>query len=233
MKILKYFLFTLTFLTYIQVLYPQNNNNPWQIAVLSIENSELWWGQLESSIISFEVRDSLGNPISGKVVVRFKIVWSINSSDEYLSPASDTTDEQGRVQTVIHTGSLNISNVVQVQASIDNTIIKSSPLPIYIHTKPTQVARSKDLSLKDFELNQNYPNPFNPLTTISYSVPIKSNISLEVLNILGERIALLDEGEKEIGINTVQWNANISSGIYYFRLNTIKGSFVRKILLIK
>ncbi|MCI0708241.1 MAG: T9SS type A sorting domain-containing protein [Ignavibacteriae bacterium] len=85
-----------------------------------------------------------------------------------------------------------------------------------------------------FELAQNYPNPFNPETSIRYSLPVGSKVRLTVYSILGQELAVLDEGEKSAGWHTIRWNAvSQPSGIYFVRLQA--GSFVstRKVVLLK
>jgi hypothetical protein len=73
-----------------------------------------------------------------------------------------------------------------------------------------------------FILEQNYPNPFNPSTRISFAVPVKSNVTLEVYNLIGERLMTLMQGEVEAGTETVTFNANgLSSGIYLVKMNAI------------
>ena len=86
----------------------------------------------------------------------------------------------------------------------------------------------------DFSLSQNAPNPFNPITTISFSLPYSSNVTLKVYNMLGEQIATLTDGIFSAGVHSVEWNASeFSSGIYFYRIET--GSFVdtKKLLLLK
>jgi hypothetical protein len=86
----------------------------------------------------------------------------------------------------------------------------------------------------DYALQQNYPNPFNPTTTISYSSPLKSQVSLVVYNTLGESITQLINEEKEAGKYSVEFNASgLPSGIYFYKLQA--GSFVenKKMVLIK
>ncbi|MBU0561782.1 MAG: T9SS type A sorting domain-containing protein [Bacteroidetes bacterium] len=76
-----------------------------------------------------------------------------------------------------------------------------------------------------FELKQNYPNPFNPSTTISFSLPANSFVTLEVFNAIGEKIQTLFEGNKNAGVHEVNFNPeNLSSGVYYYKLTT--GNFV-------
>jgi len=70
-----------------------------------------------------------------------------------------------------------------------------------------------------FELMQNYPNPFNPSTTIRYRLAQQSRVVLEILNVRGQRVVLLVEGEQPPGTHRVQWHPDAAaSGIYFYRL---------------
>jgi hypothetical protein len=85
-----------------------------------------------------------------------------------------------------------------------------------------------------FELEQNYPNPFNPSTTINYSIPASSFVTLKLYDVLGNEIANLVNEEKEAGRYSVEFNATtLPSGIYFYRLQA--GSFVetKKMVLMK
>ena len=85
-----------------------------------------------------------------------------------------------------------------------------------------------------FELSQNYPNPFNPTTTISFSLPLKSFATLKVFDITGREVASLINEELSAGKYSQSWNAlNVSSGVYFYRLEA--GSFVqtKKLVLLK
>ncbi len=77
------------------------------------------------------------------------------------------------------------------------------------------------VSNKDFDycLEQNYPNPFNPETTIKFSLPVKSEVSLTLFNLLGETVQTVLSGIKEGGVHEVKIRCNnLTSGIYYYRL---------------
>lgn len=69
-----------------------------------------------------------------------------------------------------------------------------------------------------FRLEQNYPNPFNPATTISYVLPVRSSVRLQVFNVLGQLIAELIGDEQNVGFHSVVWKANVPSGIYFYRI---------------
>jgi hypothetical protein len=89
----------------------------------------------------------------------------------------------------------------------------------------------------DYELIQNYPNPFNPSTSIEFSLPKFSNVSLKVYNMQGTEVAALlnnvklNGGRYKFDLNAGDYN--LSSGVYFYRLTT--GDFVstKKMLLIK
>ena len=83
-------------------------------------------------------------------------------------------------------------------------------------------------------LSQNYPNPFNPSTTIKYSIPKQSYVTLKVYDILGNEIETLANEEKPAGEYEVTLDAvNLPSGVYFYRLQA--GSFVetKKMILLK
>ena len=83
-------------------------------------------------------------------------------------------------------------------------------------------------------LNQNYPNPFNPGTSISYHLATRSQVTLTVYDVLGRKIATLVNEEKSAGTYTVSWNApHLSSGVYFYRLQTEEFNDIKKMILIK
>ncbi len=85
-----------------------------------------------------------------------------------------------------------------------------------------------------FALNQNYPNPFNPSTTISYSVPEKSFVTLKVYDVLGNEVASLVNSQTEAGEHSVNFNAsNLSSGVYYYQITAGNNVATKKLMLLK
>jgi hypothetical protein len=90
-----------------------------------------------------------------------------------------------------------------------------------------------------FALSQNYPNPFNPSTTISYSLPSRSQVRLEVLNILGQTVVTLIDAEQSAGVYEAVWDGTdgagqtVASGVYLYRLRAAEETRIRKMLLLK
>lgn len=100
---------------------------------------------------------------------------------------------------------------------------------------PTGLEGQQDPHLPvDFSLSQNCPNPFNISTRISYSLPVASWVRLEVFNLIGQRLAAPVDGQQSPGIKEIHWNAaDMSSGIYFYRLTAGEFSNVRKMTLLK
>jgi len=93
---------------------------------------------------------------------------------------------------------------------------------------------NEDIKPESYYLAQNYPNPFNPTTTIRFEIPKSSYVTIKVYDVLGSEIATLINEEKSAGKYVVEFDGSgLSSGIYFYQLNT--GGFIatKKMTLIK
>ena len=85
-----------------------------------------------------------------------------------------------------------------------------------------------------FRLAKAFPNPFNPVTTISFEVPHESNVKLEVYDITGSKIKILADNNFQAGYHSLSWDAsNVSSGIYFIKMQSERFSEVQKLMLVK
>jgi hypothetical protein len=85
-----------------------------------------------------------------------------------------------------------------------------------------------------YELMQNYPNPFNPSTKISFAIPKEGNVKLIVYDINGKETVLLVNGRMNAGTHQITWNASgISSGVYFYKIETSDFTDVKKMILVK
>jgi hypothetical protein len=87
---------------------------------------------------------------------------------------------------------------------------------------------------KEYKLEQNYPNPFNPETKISFEIPKQSLVILKIYDILGQEVATLVNGVKDAGKYSVDFDGSaLTSGTYFYRLESNGLFFSNKMLLIK
>lgn len=90
------------------------------------------------------------------------------------------------------------------------------------------------LNPNDFYLGQNFPNPFNPSTVIKYQIPESGYVTLKVFDLLGKEVATLVNGEQELGMHTVNFDAkDLTSGVYIYQLSSGSKTLNNKMLLVK
>jgi hypothetical protein len=101
------------------------------------------------------------------------------------------------------------------------------------------IISGNDLTLETFALHANYPNPFNPTTTISYDLPQRSRVTLDIYNILGERIKTLVNQSQDAGNRIAVWDGTdnlgrqVSAGVYLYQIQAGEFTQTRKMLLLK
>jgi hypothetical protein len=131
---------------------------------------------------------------------------------------------------------VNASSVVR--GDVAQFIISSNLDVVYVANvyvyKEGGVSTEPGQSPIRFELNQNYPNPFNPTTNITYSIPNSGDVTLEVFNVMGQRVATLINGVQAAGSHSATFDAsNLSSGVYMYRLGFEGTVQTRQMLLVK
>jgi len=121
-----------------------------------------------------------------------------------------------------------------------NLAIKFTTNPPQITTGVNDEYDTENASLpKNFQLEQNYPNPFNPETRIAYSIPLKCNVKLAIYNINGQLVKSLQNGEQIAGYYTKIWNGKnnrgemVSSGVYFYRIQTDNFVQSKKLILLR
>jgi len=115
---------------------------------------------------------------------------------------------------------------------IDPGEICSDEIPRWIQKISLTV---EDQSLPEtIVLYQNYPNPFNSMTTITYTLPVDGKVTLEVFNILGQKVIEKNRGFEQAGSHSIVLDAEgLSSGIYLYRICGSTVSQTKKLLLIR
>ncbi len=166
-------------------------------------------------------------------IENLKIEYSPNNGTDWYAIvnriSTETTNYFWVVPNIVSkTCKIKISNVENSQFFDES----DAPFEISI---PVGVDNEIDYTIPNkYALLQCYPNPFNPSTVISYDLPSTSFVSLKVFNSLGEEVANLVNEIKSPGRYKVEFNGkNLSSGIYFYLLNTEKFSQSKKMIMIK
>jgi len=92
---------------------------------------------------------------------------------------------------------------------------------------------------KEFDLRQNYPNPFNPGTVIEYALPKSAHVTIEIYNLLGQKVNVLVDKNQKVGRYRVDWDGKdkkgeeLASGIYFYRIQAEDFVKCKKMIMLK
>jgi hypothetical protein len=151
----------------------------------------------------------------------------LNSTGSGLVYSTFLGGSDGKSLVIDSSGNAYISGVYQT--NISNLFVTKLNMSAVTFVKPNILVVPNK-----FELFQNYPNPFNPSTTINFSVPKTSLVTIKVYNILGKELSTLVNEEKSAGNYSVQFfGSKLSSGIYFYRMQAGSFSQTKKLLLLK
>jgi predicted phage tail protein len=162
-------------------------------------------------------------------VVNYELQYSKNS--EMQEAANLKLNSTSQIVSGLESGKTYYWRVRSVNT--DGEVSSYSALEMFTPNSTTGITDKKEIPTT-FELKQNYPNPFNPTTIMEFNIPVKGFYTLNVFNILGEKVSTLVNGMLDPGIykSTFKGN-NLSSGVYLYRLYGNNVNLVRKMLLIK
>ncbi|RPI04047.1 MAG: T9SS C-terminal target domain-containing protein, partial [Ignavibacteriae bacterium] len=166
---------------------------------------------------------SKNNQVAGYSITNASGAFTIDG----LAPGSYaiTVDNLGSVEPSPSAAAVSYTSAGSpVDATID----------FYLNTAATSVENSQFALPDKFELHQNYPNPFNPSTTITYAIQQPGIVVLKVYNIVGQEIQTLVNNYQAAGKYQVTLNAQLlSSGVYFYRLQSNGSTLMRKMILLR
>ncbi len=162
--------------------------------------------------------------------VSYKVQVSINSV--FSSSVIDTIVADTTMQT--KTLEANTRYYWRVSATNDKGTSDYSTVASFITGDKIVSVNDPDNLPDEYKLLQNYPNPFNPSTTISFRLPQRNYIRMELIDMLGKVVMNIAEGDFDAGTHNVKLNIpHLSSGVYFYKLNAGQFSQVKKLILMK
>ena len=131
----------------------------------------------------------------------------------------------------------NIKRKISINASVENPTDATLKYKFFDKNQKiisSGIQKIQFLIPSNYILKQNYPNPFNHRTTISYGVPSKSFVNIDIFNINGRFVETLVSYEHDIGFYQYNWTGrNVSSGIYFIKLSSNDKILTQKMILLK
>lgn len=95
-------------------------------------------------------------------------------------------------------------------------------------------SKEQEVTPEEVKLHGNFPNPFSQRTTITYALPDQQHHRLEVYDVMGRRIAVLENGSKRAGIHRVRWKGQtVASGVYLIRLEAEQATRTKKMTVVR
>ena len=159
--------------------------------------------------------------------------WSLSVNDSLVLSPTDTGYFD--LDVIIPISAIDTSDLIDINifSYLDTTVSLGSILNLF--NISTDVDDDAIAGLpSSFEVNQNYPNPFNPSTTIPFALPGKSEVTLQIINLLGQVVDNIDLGTKSGGEFNVQYDASkLASGVYFYRILSEFGAQSKKMVLLK
>jgi len=105
---------------------------------------------------------------------------------------------------------------------------------VYIGNEEYLINKQQSIMPVEISLNQNYPNPFNPTTNIRFAITEQQHVRLEIYDVIGRRVQVLQDGILQAGWHNAQFDGrSLASGIYFYRLQTGSVVKVRQMSMIK
>jgi len=170
---------------------------------------------------------------------RSHILISGNGAYVFNSTVAMVSDAQGWIDSPsTNFGWIVIGNESAGQSSkrIDSREIATTAFrpQLTVHYQLSTGVKKENGIPQSFALSQNYPNPFNPSTSISYHIPQSGSVTLRVFDMLGNSVATVVDEIQPAGSHTVRFNGEgLSSGLYFYRLQSGSFTAVQKMTLLK
>ncbi len=172
---------------------------------------------------------------SSRVIGRF-FDFSLNPKSDEFTVFDTLGGKNPVVGYSVYTGEKYLSFTTRVKYLFtqEGNIIMTDGDVYGIAISPITFVKGDKENPMMFKLDQNYPNPFNPVTSIRFSLPVKSDVKLEIFDLAGRKIYDIVDGIFEAGEHQVEFRAdNLASGIYIYRLKANNFIDSKKMILIR
>lgn len=221
--------------------YDDLNSEDYATIKYSPGGDQLWVSKYNGTSGEYDIATSVKVDVKGDVYVT-GYSFDFDTKENYATVKYNSAGSEIWVQ--VYNGASDGSDIASAlfTDANDNVYVTGysydGPNSVdYVTFKYSQTVGINQISnsiVNGYELKQNYPNPFNPVTKINYELPVTNYVSLKVFDISGKEVSVLVNQVQTQGSYEVSFDAsNLTSGIYYYKLETNSFSAAKKMLLIK
>jgi hypothetical protein len=198
--------------------------------VYAVDKTSLSFGALK---INLSKKDSAVVTNSGDDTLKISAIVS-SSTDFIVTPSSLTLAPSSTGKVFVTFAPTTVGAKSGKIILTHNAASSPDTLTLTGTGDPATSVRSDNYLPIEFIVHQNFPNPFNPETSISFEMPERAAVKVEIFSLLGNSIAVLYNGTMNVGTHTVQWNAsNNPSGVYFYRVTMGTRTFTNRMILLK
>ena len=191
---------------------------------------------IDYSIIPVELTSFVGSSIDGNVVLNWKTATETNNSGFEIQRSTDRVS----FSKLAFVSGFGTTTEPKNYSYTDNSInggtyfYRLKQIDYNGAFAYSDIIEVEIVSPNRFELNQNYPNPFNPSTTISYSIPQNSFVTLKIYDVIGNEVTTLVNQTQSAGKYDITFDAsNLSNGVYFYTIKTGDFTSTKKMILMK
>ncbi|MBN8569999.1 MAG: S8 family peptidase [Ignavibacteria bacterium] len=211
----------------------------------SIDNKNTGWENIENGIFENAKQDPIKTKMKAtyEKVLRSNYMKELNLRGEKTSEASMNSKTITQVESDIFTDKQKqiverTKNILGSYKSLSKEERIKQQTNDMLHLLGNGLSKEADKpgleTVSSFSLSQNYPNPFNPTTNIKFALPKAGFVSLKVFDVTGRMIKELVSEFKETGNYSVVFDgAGISSGVYFYKLETSNFIDTKRMVLVK
>lgn len=187
-------------------------------------------------VLPVELESFTVTKTNNNVLIRWQTLSEINNDRFEIERSNNNIDYEkiGEVKGKGNSSSKIYYTFTDNSAKLGTYYYRLKQIDIDGSFEYSQVVKLEFNKPLEFGMSQNFPNPFNPLTKIEFSLPNFSYVSIDLFNLIGQKVATIIEGDFDAGYHKAEFNASeLSSGLYLYKITAGEFTQIKKMMIVK